>query len=60
MPVPLKTPQQWSCSQCDWRQAAVSKSDVLLPKPKQCPKCGSKVELKVATLTGRITSLFQS
>lgn len=60
MPVPLRTPQQWACSQCDWRQAAVSKSDVLLPKPEKCPKCGGAVELKAATLVSRITSLFQS
>lgn len=60
MPVPLKTPQQWSCSQCNWRQTALSKSDVLLPKPEKCPKCGGEVELKAATLASRITSLFQS
>lgn len=46
MPVSLKTPQQWACSQYDWRQAVVNKSDVLLPKPEKCPKCGSEIELK--------------
>lgn len=59
MPVSLKTPQQWACSQCDWRQTVVNKSDVLLPKPEKCPKCGSEIELKVATMTNRITSIFK-
>ena len=46
--MPLKTPQQWVCSQCGWRQDAVMKSDVLLPKPACCPKCGAEVVMRDA------------
>lgn len=60
MPIPLKAPQQWSCNQCNWRQAAFSKSDVLLPKPEKCPKCGGSVGLQSATLMSKISALFQS
>ncbi|HHX2515351.1 hypothetical protein CYJ99_11035 [Neisseria perflava] len=59
MPVSLKTPQQWACSQCDWRQAVVNKSDVLLPKLEKCPKCGSEIGLKATMMTNRITSIFK-
>lgn len=60
MPTPLRAPQQWGCSKCDWQQTVVIKSDVLLPKPDKCPKCGEEVKLKTATLLSRIHSLFQS
>lgn len=60
MPIPPKMPQQWSCSQCKWRYAPVIQSDVLIPKPEKCPKCGSEVVLKPAdTIMGRLAGLFQ-
>jgi hypothetical protein len=30
----------WTCHSCGWKHEAVCGSDVLLPKPEKCKKCG--------------------
>lgn len=56
--VPLKPPQQWVCSRCTWRHGVVMKSDVLLPKPDCCPKCGGEVVLEAASAPEVLGSLL--
>ena len=58
MSVPPKIPQQWACSECDWRHHILIKSDVLIPAPQECPKCGGKLVLKPVSVLGAFLSLF--
>ena len=32
----------WTCLSCGWQREASKGSDMLLPKPGQCGKCGSQ------------------
>lgn len=56
MPIAPGKPMQWVCSQCTWKHQGVIKSDVLMPKPDKCPKCGSEVVLKEAGLFSLLKS----
>lgn len=48
MPVPPKTPilRQARCLKCGWQRTWVERTDVWLPAPKICPKCGGTVTCK--------------
>lgn len=60
MPIQQKTPQQWACNQCDWRHEYVIKSDVLIPKPEKCPKCGNeKLVLQPTSFLNKLQNLWR-
>lgn len=58
MPVAPKVPKQWACSRCAWRSLPI-RSDVLLPKPECCPKCGAPVMLKDAGVLDLLDGLLK-
>lgn len=60
MPVAPKTPLQWSCSRCGWRQDAVMRSDVLVPRPERCPKCGGdELVVKPTSFLDKLQNLWR-
>lgn len=59
MAIAPNPPKQWQCRHCHWRQSALMHSDVLLPKPQQCPECGGEVVLKDAGWLERIKNHLQ-
>lgn len=61
MPIPPKTPilRQARCLKCGWQQTWAEHTDVWLPAPEECPKCGGEVTCKkVDSVLARIKALF--
>lgn len=49
----------WTCVSCGWQREASKGSDMLLPKPRQCGKCGSQnLELKQGNMLSGLFKMF--
>lgn len=48
----------WTCHSCGWKHEAVCGSDVLLPKPEKCKKCGgTEFEIRTGTMVDTLRSV---